>query len=368
MELMQANREWSTRADDERFTSLTSMGDHFETLRANSKSLVIASSKLQALPAGDAEHKGLFLEADVNGNLVPTSPTHWSFGQLAQRAEAPAGYLRTLPAPVAADCINYGLRFKRSIEDIGLLVSRTAENRVVARAATGPKYGRVWNADIIAGLIDRFGDGINGRFRVPGEWGRQVTVTKANTTLFASDEDFFVFLVDEVNRIEMPNRRNGQPGTLARGFFVWNSEVGAQTFGVATFLFDYVCGNRIVWGAEGYREIRLRHTASAPERWIHEVAPALETYANSQTADITKALTDARNAHLGDKLDSFLTQRFGARTGEKIKLAHLADEGRPMENLWDVITGATAYARQIPHTNDRVKLERKAGDLFALAA
>ena len=69
-----------------------------------------------------------------------------------------------------------------------------------------------------------------------------------NTTLFASDRDMFVFLADEDNRIENPNRRAGRFGSFARGFFVWNSEVGKTTLGAGFFLFDYVCCNRIVWG------------------------------------------------------------------------------------------------------------------------
>jgi hypothetical protein len=68
-------------------------------------------------------------------------------------------------------------------------------------AVNGPNYGHVWDADIIDLLVDRFGDGINGQWRVPGEFGQRVTVTKDNTTLFASDRDMFVFLADEENRI-----------------------------------------------------------------------------------------------------------------------------------------------------------------------
>jgi hypothetical protein len=49
----------------------------------------------------------------------------------------------------------------------------------------------------------------------------------------------FVFLADEERRIEVPARRDGQPGSLARGFFVWNTEVGDKTLGAAFFLFDY---------------------------------------------------------------------------------------------------------------------------------
>ena len=50
---------------------------------------------------------------------------------------------------------------------------------------------------------------------VPGEFGGRVTVTKDNTTLYASDRDMFVFLADEENRIELPNR----DGRLKPGLF-----------------------------------------------------------------------------------------------------------------------------------------------------
>ena len=63
---------------------------------------------------------------------------------------------------------------------------------------------------------------------MPGEFGERVTVKKENTTLYASDRDMFVFLADEENRIEIPGRRAGRSGSFARGFFVWNSEVGKK--------------------------------------------------------------------------------------------------------------------------------------------
>lgn len=360
MELMQASNQWMTRPDDERFTSLTAMRNHFDQVRQECRETTVSSRKIHFEPV---ETRGL-VYCDQSGKNH--FPTHWAFGQLATLAEAPAGYLRTLPAPIAADCLNYGLQFKRQIEDVGLLLQSNGANSV--RAATGPKYGRIWNNDILAQLIARFGDGVSGAFRVPGEFGRAVVVTKENTTLFAGDRDFFVFLADEQNRIEIPNRRDGQPGTMARGFFVWNSETGARTLGVATFLFDYVCCNRIVWGASEYKEIRIRHTVSAPDKFVEEIGPALESYAQSSTASITKAITDAREKQLGDKLDDFLANRFGKRIADKIKLAHTADEGRPIETLWDAVTGATAYARSLGHQDARVDIERKAGDILDLVA
>ena len=360
--LTQASHQWSSRPADERFCSLTDLNAHCQSLRDHSAAKVVSSRRLEAHPV-QGDNEALMLTGP-NGSAV--NVTHWSFGQLAARAGAPAGYLRGIPSPLAADCINYGLHHSRDVEDVGVLLTRT-EAANEARAVTGPNYGRIWNATITQALEKRFGDGITGNFRVPGEFGKAIEVTKANTTLYASDRDMFVFLADEANRIEMPNRRNGESGSLARGFFVWNSEVGSATFGVGLFLFDYACQNRIVWGAEGYQEIRIRHTASAPDRWIEEVAPAIEAYASSSTVGVKEALAAAQ-AKKVENVDEFLKARFTSTQASAIKAAHLADEQRPIETLWDVATGVTAYARGISYQDDRVKREREAGKDLKLAA
>lgn len=359
MELMQANRQWSTRPADERYTSLHAMESHFETQRSQSRAVTVSTRQISLQPV---ESKGLQLVSEAGHAFAPTN---WAFGQLAQLAESPAGYLRTLPAPIAADCLNYGLQFKRDIEDVGLLLYKNGES--VLKAATGPRYGRIWNADILRSLTGRFGDGVTGEWRVPGEFGQAVQVTEANTTLFAGDRDMFVFLANEDNRIELPNRRNGQSGSMARGFFVWNSEVGSATFGFSTFLFDYVCCNRIVWGAENVQEIKIRHTASAPDKWMAEIAPALHTYAQASTAGVVQLIEDARSKRLDD-VDAFLAGRFGSRTVDSLKAIHMLEESRPIETLWDVSTAVTAKARSIPFQNERVELERKAGEILRMAA
>jgi hypothetical protein len=194
-----------------------------------------------------------------------------------------------------------------------------------------------------------------------------VPITLQTTTFYGSDRDMFVFLADERNRIEIPSRRNGQAGSLAKGVFVWNSEVGSKTFGIGTFLFDYVCGNRMVWGAENYSEIRIRHTASAPDKFIEEMTPALKAYMAQPMDGIEAAVTAARARRI-EKLDDFLANRFGKRLVDHLKLTHDAEEGRPIETLWDATTAATAYARGMAHQDERVAIERKAGELLRAAA
>lgn len=366
--LTQASRQWATRPEDERFVSLQAMLEHFGHQRRISRAENVSTRILEARPvADDEDRRGLVLMGADEG---PALSTHWSFGQLAQLAGAPAGYLRTLPADIAADNLNWGLKEARRVDTVGTLVRKNGGPAELA-AATGPNYGRIWNEDVVAALVHRFGDGVTGDFTVPGEFGRAVEVSKANTTLYASDRDMFVFLADEKNKIEVPNRRNGLPGTLSRGFFVWNSEVGSTSLGIGTFLFDYVCMNRIIWGAEGYQEIRIRHSSGAPGRWLDEVAPAIEAYAHKSAASITEAIDLARSSRIGEgsKEDvvEFLAKRFSKTKAEAICLAHFAEEDRPIENLWDATVGITAYAREVNHQDERVALEREAGKIMALA-
>jgi hypothetical protein len=360
--LHQASKQWATRPDEERFVSLAEMHAAAEAQRAISRAKVFSSRGIEARPL---ENDGLIIQGREGGSATVS---HWAFGQLAALAGAPGGYLRSLPAPLAADCINYGLHVERDVEDVGMLFTKPQGGPATLRAATGPKYGRLWNSDVIAALVDRFGDGVSGDFRVPGVFGRPLErVTKKETTLYCGDRDMFVFLADEENRIEMPDRRDGKTGALARGFFVSNSEVGAGALRVKTFLFDYVCANRIVWGALELDEISIRHTASAPDRFIERVAPALLEYSRASADNISTVLRTAQRSKV-DKVGEFLAKRFGPQVAKRVEHAHMLDEGRPIETLWDVVTGATAYARSIPYTADRVEFEAEAGKVLDLVA
>lgn len=261
------------------------------------------------------------------------------------------------------------MRFNRDVEDIGLLTTfneSPGQGPATLRAATGPRYGRIWNADICSALVDKFGDGVTGDGTVPGEFGQAVDVTKDNTTLYASDRDMFVFLADEKNRVDVHGRRDGKPGSMARGFFLWNSEVGSQSIGAAFFLFDYVCKNRIVWGAQQFKEIRLRHTVSAPDRWLEEIQPVLLEYSDASAKDVESTIAAAQ-ARKVDDMAEFLNNRFGKKNAALYSAAHERDESRPMETLWDIATGMTAHARSIKWQDERVALEREAGKILDMA-
>jgi hypothetical protein len=90
-ELMQAHRQWMSRAPDERFTSLPDMQDFKRRVRDNSQSHTISSRKVNVLPVEDDPRALLIL----GGSFPAAAPTHWSFGQLCSLASpgnSPASY------------------------------------------------------------------------------------------------------------------------------------------------------------------------------------------------------------------------------------------------------------------------------------
>lgn len=359
-ELMQASNQWASRPSDERFTSLTELLQARLLSRSQSKAVVVSSRAVTANPLSD--NKGLVITGP-NGHAY--APTNHAFGQLAQLAGAPAGYLRTLASPLVADCLNYGLKINREVEDVGMLLQRNGSS--ILRAATGPNYGRIWDADFVGAMVERFGNGRDGQFTIPGEFGKEVEITKANTTIYGSDRDMFVFLADEKNRINVKGRRNGFNGTVARGFFGWNSEVGGKTLGVASFLFDYACCNRIVWGATEFKQLALRHTVSAPDRFMEEIMPVIQAYANGSAKPFEDAIALAQ-AKKVDDVSSFMAARFGKGVVDKMLAVHMLEEHRPVETMWDVVTAATAYAKGIGHQDARVAIETAAGKVLDLVA
>lgn len=115
---------------------------------------------------------------------------------------APSSYMRQLPAPLAAINLQHGLLSHRA-ELVKTLEAN--DGRVELRAVTGPGYGRIWDHELVAAVMKIAGNGTGDtRWKVPGvlDWNRMmhhpfVDITKDTTTLYASDRDVFLFLVDD---------------------------------------------------------------------------------------------------------------------------------------------------------------------------
>jgi len=363
--------EWFSRPDDERYLSLGSLyaAVHARAERAATRTVETRHLRVEA----DRDGAGR-LALIMPGRDEPVAPTHWSFGQLCGLVGAPAGYLRDLPAPLAGINLQHGLLSHRA-ELIKTL--ETDDGRVELRAVTGPDYGRIWDHELVAAVMKIAGDGTGDtRWKVPGllDWSTMthnpfVEVTKDTTTLYASDRDVFLFLVDDAHPIEAGRLPNGEPDLYFRGFYCWNSEVGSKTLGMASFYLRAVCMNRNIWGAEGFQEISIRHSKFAARRFVHEAAPALERFANSSTGAFVSGIRAARQtvvAYNDEERETFLRKRgFSKLETGKIIATVLNEEGRPPESIFDFVQGITAVARDKPQQDARLELETKAGRLLA---
>jgi hypothetical protein len=156
---------------------------------------------------------------------------------------------------------------------------------------------------------------------------------------------------------------------MFRGFYAWNSETGSKTAGIAAMYLRGVCMNRNLWGVENFQEIKIRHTKFAPDRFAYEARPALESFAHGATATFiegVKAAKAAKIAHDDNSRLDFLSNRAGlsARMARAAAARHIEEEGRPVETVWDAAQAITAIARDIPHQDARIEVERKAGALL----
>tara|TARA_R110002126_G_scaffold59391_1_gene155700 strand:- start:1945 stop:3135 length:1191 start_codon:yes stop_codon:yes gene_type:complete len=372
--------QWYNRPDDQKFLSIDEMLTYKKADAKSLTSRIVDTHRLNIIGTPDEKNPSrgsITVEYDDdNGRENMNTPTNWSFNQLSQLAGAPSGYLRNLPAELAADNLMWGLRHNRGKELIKTYGGNAAGSDL--RAATGPDYGRIFDHEIIE-PIKNLVDDSNGRWKVAGQmtgmkdglavYDPEVPVTLATTTLFASDRDVFIFLVDDRNPIEVGKLANGEPDLMFRGFYAWNSETGSKTAGIAAMYLRGVCMNRNLWGVENFHEIKIKHTKFAPDRFAQEARPALQSFANGSTAQFVQGVADAKAAIIAkdndDRLD-FLTRRGGlSQTLAKAAAArHIKEEGRPVSSVWDAVQAITAIARDIPHQDDRISLEKKGGALL----
>jgi hypothetical protein len=366
--------EWFSRPADERYLSLSELMTAVKGRAERSRTRTVESAAVRVeADRGDAERLALLLP----GSDQPIAPTHWSFGQLTALVGAPAAYLRQLPAPLAGINLQYGLTSHRA-EQVKTL--ETDDGRMELRAVTGPDYGRIYDHELVAAVQRIAGNGTGDtRWKVPGmlDWSTGVynplvDITQDTTTLYASDRDVFLFLVDDLNPIEAGRLPDGSPDLYFRGFYCWNSEVGAKTLGIASFYLRAVCQNRNLWGVEDFEEITIRHSKYAASRFAHEAAPALIRFANSSPQPFINGIRQARErivARSDEDRTEFLRKRgFGKAETAKIIVTVLTEEGRKPESVFDFVQGITAVARDKPHQDARLDLEARAKKLLDRAA
>src|SRR3989454_3603737 len=350
-----AHREWAARPPDERFASV-----HAPYAAARARRQRIAERTLET---------GTFRTEAVDDDLAiremsgrTASLTHWSFGQLASIANAPPNYLRTLPAEIASEAINFGLQ-RITREQHQLFVGDTAPWTV--HAITSPRYARVHHDELAGRVLELMA--LHPAWHLPlgykdGEYGAE----KVPSGAYLGDRDMFLFLVNGNRDLDDPT--DASHAGLFRGFILRNSDVGAAALTLDVFLFRMVCGNHIIWGFQHVAGFRRRHVgASIQDAWttsLNDVRVALD----ADTADDRTRILRAMSQELGPSRDAVLdtaVQRLDVSQKQATEAYTLAEqfETNP-RSVWGYVQGLTRLSQRTPWQDRRFALDRAASRLL----
>jgi hypothetical protein len=197
--LVKASSQWMNRKHDERYSSIEAMHEAACRVSATAATAPTTLKMLHAAAYGD--------DVVLNGQEDRRAElTHYAFGQLAAKAGAPANYLRTLPAGVAADCINHGISNAEEDRDVELLFAQQ-ERGLTLRALNSDRYARIWNSDITARLVE---------MKATGPWQEAPAAFDGSRGQYLSDRDMFSFFVDNERRIFEKDPNGGLVSWLLR--------------------------------------------------------------------------------------------------------------------------------------------------------
>ena len=350
-----AHREWASRPPDERFASVHAL---FEAARARRQRI-----EERTIDTGEFRTEAVDDDLALRESSGRTAAlTHWSFGQLATIASAPPNYLRSLPATIASDAINFGLQ-RVTREQHQLFVEDTAPWTV--HAMTSPRYARVHHDELASRVLDLMV--LHPAWHLPlgykdGEFGAE----KVPSGAYLGDRDMFLFLVDGNRDLDDPTDRSH--AGLFRGFILRNSDVGAAALTLDLFLFRMVCGNHIIWGFQHVAGFRRRHVgASIQDEWttsLDEVRQSLDADTTAERTVILRSTTQ----ELGPTRDAVLdtvVQRHDLSQKHAAEAYTLAEryETNP-RSIWGYVQGLTRLSQRTPWQDGRFALDRAASRLL----
>jgi hypothetical protein len=351
-----AHREWASRPPDERYASVHALYEAARARRACIEERPIGTGDFRT-EAVDTDDLVIRETSDRTAAL-----THWSFGQLATIAGAPPNYLRSLPASIASNAINYGLQ-RHDREQHQLFADRAVPWTV--HAITSPRYARVHHDELAARVLDLMAD--HAAWHLPlGYKDGVVGAERVPSGAYLGDRDMFLFLVDGNRDLDDPT--DCTDAGLFRGFILRNSDVGAAALTLDVFLFRVVCGNHIIWGFQHVAGFRRRHVgASIQEAWTTSL-DGVRAVLDADPAGDRTVLLRATTQELGPTREAVLdavVQRLELSHKQAAEAYTLAEQHEPNpRSVWGYVQGLTRLSQRTPWQDGRFALDRAASRLL----
>lgn len=340
IQLTQAHRELFRRSPDETFDSFESLVQHCRQQRERSADHWYRP--LEILPHGNDARLELKLPNSEAFRL-----NDWSFTQLCTMARVKKETLNRLSPKTA------GQVFCETLPSGDKPLQLLTTDKTV-RSIHGASYTRLWNTELLA-VLQEFGTD----FRPPQQ------ADAGGTGLYAGEQDMFCFLIDPGGWAEIGGE------AFAPGLFCWNSEVGKRSVGMATFWFQAVCANHIVWDATEVREFSRKHTANVHDALsqIRQTVKLLVAQRNRRKDGFVEVVRKAMQTKLGDTADDALKTL--QENGIQKKLAEQALEiarEKGAFTIFALVDALTRLSGQVMYAGDRMELDQKAASLLCLVA
>lgn len=360
MELFKANKQWSTRPKDERFTSLQAL---YDATRGYYNSAVE-----RGVNFADLRAEAIDGEVQIVGRRNnPAKLTNWAFGQVCSRLGAPASYLRDLPATLAVQNLNHGLAHRvadAANSAVANLLLHVSDDGLLLRALTTDVYQRIWNYEVAERLLDLEA---NHGFEPATPNIRQDLDPNGNKhALYASDHDLFAFIRSKDKYIVEAG--SNQP--VYRGVIYENSEVGASKIRATKFFYREMCGNHIIWGASNVIEVSARHVGSVREKF-EAFAVQVNQWMDESVSDDEAKIAYTKSRLIAATKDEVLDALFGHKgvtlSRKQLEAGYDAcdvDADGDPRTPWGIVQGLTRYSQTEPYADKRTEIDRATGKIL----
>ena len=183
--------------------------------------------------------------------------------------------------------------------------------------------------------------------------------------LYRGDRNSFGFVCNERGKIDI------EDSSLYHAVMWGNSEVGKETLWFQDVLYDFICGNHMIWGPKRVRKTKHKHTGNVrdvlqkatlmfretdSERWSRR-----ESIARIHTAATRSQFATSRKL-VKDKLEDYLTKKDAA--GVLPFLDHEAAYPKNPTSYWGVSSAITLYSQTKNFTDERLALDTIAGNMI----
>lgn len=375
-----AANQFANRPADESFGTLAGFLAHLRDEKQISRETTRAIKDIRANP-------------HTNGGIVLTSRgpdgqersghlTHWAFGQMARTINAPAGYLRSLPADITAAATNFGIS-KVARQDLKILAKKAGQAEpTIIRAITSTSYSRVWSSDLYGDLAEHL---TPRGFDLPPVWPHLDKHGTGKAGAYAGDRDAFLILaLPESSIVHDPTARRSRvplpigtnpshdDGAMFPAIIVKNSDVGASSVTIELIYIRYICGNHILWGVETGSSWKRRHVGQNAQRdSVREVLRLSAALADHNPADIERMIKTLAEREIANTKDGVIEElralgysEADAKTAYEATETEQSSTTASPRSFWGIVQGTTYASQQTGYQDERFTLDQLAAKVL----